>query len=188
MSLTVPPGDNATVAEAKAYLRARWLEGADCPCCKRRVQVYRRSVTSGMALALLAFLRASDERARTEPGFDGYLHAEDTFKGQRLLPSSARGDFAKFRHWGIIEQREGDRDDGSPRNGYWRLTSLGRAFARGEASVPKYVYMYNDAVYPAEAVGADPDQGEVTIRDALGKRFNYAEVVRGLGVQMGRAA
>lgn len=195
---TPPPGDGATVAEAKAYLRDRWLRGAECPCCRQRVQVYRRTITAGMALALLAFLRADGRRRQTEPAggdaFDGFLHAEETFKNAVLLPRSARGDFTKLRYWGLIEGAEGEREDGSRRNGYWRLTDRGRAFARGELAVPKYVYLYNDAQYAAEAVGADPDQGEVTVRDALGRRFNYDEVVRGLGATVsamhgrGRAA
>lgn len=177
-----------TVADAKAYLRDRWLKGAACPCCTQRVQVYRRTITVGMALALLAFLRADARRRQTEPDFDGFLHAEETFKNTVLLPRSARGDFTKLRYWGLIEGAEGEREDGSRRNGHWRLTERGRAFARREIAVPKYVYLYNDAQYTPEAIGADPDQGEVTIHDALGRRFSYDEVVRGLAPTESRSA
>ena len=42
--------------------------------------------------------------------------------------AAVRGDWAKLKFWGLIEEKPDVRDDGSPRVGYWRMTPLGRQF------------------------------------------------------------
>lgn len=171
--------DQSTVGEAKAYLRERLLEGAECSCCTQRAQMYRRTITAGMALGMIAVHRA----VRDGHGdADGFVHAEDTFRDAKAtgmrLPAAVRGDFAKLRFWGLAEQADETRPDGSPRNGHWRLTEKGELFVAGRLAVPRYVWLYNNRAYtpPAGAAGV----GETTtLRAALGEAFDFAELMGG---------
>lgn len=188
-----PPPDSATIAEAKRYLRAHWTAGATCPCCTQRVQLYRRTITAGMALALLSLYRATRALPAAGAGGDGhlsedpYLHAEKTFKADRSLPQAARGDFTKLALWGMIEPAPGKREDGSTRNGYWRITETGRLFAEGKLAVRKYVWLFNNREY-APPDGEARARQRVMIGDALGKRYDYSEMMNAGRETTGRVA
>lgn len=84
------------------------------------------------------------------------------------------GGYGTLAHWwGLMEHQPGDRDDGSWRNGHWRLTDSGREFVVGNLSVPKYVRLYN-----GKRLGLVGPSW--SIRDALGKKFNYNELMNGI--------
>jgi hypothetical protein len=145
----------SSLAEARQWLFERIRTGARCPCCEQYAKVYRRQINSGMARSLIAM----------------YLHGP---QGQWVhLPTQvgARSrEEGKLRYWGLVEEQvDVQRCDGG-RVGYWRLTDLGRRWVTGQASLPKYVTVYNNKVL--ENYG-DP----VTVSDALGSRFNYAELM-----------
>lgn len=85
--------------------------------------------------------------------------------------TQALGDAAKLHWWGLIEpKRDAVRDDGSKKTGYYRITELGQQFVRGEAEVPKYIYLYNQCCL---GFCGPP----TTISEALGDKFNYAELM-----------
>ena len=181
--------DTATLGEARQRLRDGWLTGVPCDCCGQFVRLYRRGLTSGMTLGMIAVYRATrDGHANAE----GFVHAEDTFRdatatGMRL-PSAVRGDWAKLRFWGMAEQAEGNRADGSPRNGHWRLTEKGRLFVEARLAVPAYVWLYNNRQYDAPD-GADGRGETTTIRTALGNAFDFNELMNGgTGAAQMRAA
>ena len=165
------PDDPVTLGDERARLRRTWHAGTECRCCGQRVKLYRRKLTAGMAVALLSVLRASADLGE---GDEGFLHAEDTLKADRRITSAARGDFAKLTYWGLVERAKGPRADGSSRNGFYRVTERGRLFCAGRLRVRPAVYLYNDAEYRAPE-GADTTP--VSIVDALGDRFDYAELM-----------
>ncbi len=145
-----------TIAEAQQWLASRAVKGARCPCCNQYAKVYRRQINSGMARSLIAM----------------YLHGP---QGQWVhLPTQvgARSrEEGKLRYWGLVEEQvEVKRDDGG-RAGYWRLTDAGRAWVTGQSTVPKFVAVYNNTVLRTYG-------DEISITDALGKKFNYAELMR----------
>ena len=77
----------------------------------------------------------------------------------------------KLYHWGLIEEMAKDPGDTTRRtSGLWRPTEKGVQFVQCLLQVPKRVYLYNN-----EILGWD-DQ-TVTIRDALGTKFDYAELM-----------
>lgn len=76
------------------------------------------------------------------------------------------GDPAKARYWGLIEE--------SDPPGHWRLTQLGRDFVANQARVPKFARIYDGRLLGLE--GSET----VSIIDALGTRFNYDELMRGI--------
>ena len=105
----------------------------------------------------------------------------------RHLPSSGAvnggGDYAKLRYWDLIESMpnyDGDnwvdpQHAGSKRSsGHWRLTDAGYDFAHGNITVSAVCYYRHtlDGV-----LGFEPEQ--INIHDAIGKRFNYTQLMQG---------
>jgi hypothetical protein len=148
-----------TLVAAKDWLRDHLDDGARCPCCGQFAKIYRRRVHATMARELIAIWR--------EAGCD-WVHLPTLLK----TTGAHGGDTIKVKYWNLIEPDNETREDGSTRTGWWRLTDSGRAFVLGEKSIPKYVMIYNEQSY-----GFSEDM--VTIRDALGAKFDYQALMRG---------
>jgi len=143
----------ATLGEAKQWLRDRWEEGADCPCCGQFAKLYKRPLTSSMAAALLLMAR--------HQGRD-FFHVPDWLAKWTSTAVIRGGDWAKLRHWGLIEA------DPEGRAGYYRITERGRDFLYAGLSVPRHVYLYDNQTFDR----IDPMRETTTLRQALGDRFD----------------
>ena len=156
--------------DAKKWLRTRFNKGATCPCCHQFVKLYRRPLSKSMAYVLL--LIASYYRGDV---VDEWLHVPsyiaEMVSDHPRRAAAVRGDWAKMKLWGLIEEKPESRADGNPHVGYYKLTDLGRRFVKREVKVPGHVYIYNGE--PLRRAVSD----EVTIDDALGKDFSYAEIM-----------
>lgn len=138
-------------------------EAPRCPCCNQIAKVYRRTINQTMARWLIALVR----RYEMSPRY--YSVAEDW----STKINRGTGDVAKLRYWGLIESDAFQTDDAGKRtSGRWRPTARGIAFANGQLFVLQYVLVYN-----SEPIGWEG--GDVGIRDALGKRFNYDKLMAG---------
>ena len=150
-----------TIAEEKIRLRAEVHDGTTCGACGQFVKLYRRSINAGMAAALIRIYRASQD----SPSTAGWVDI-------REIPNVRGGDYAKLRFWGLLEQAP--KGDGTA--GLWRPTVEGGQFVGCERRVGKYVHVYNGS-----PVQIDAEAGPyVSITDALGARFDYNELMRGL--------
>ena len=98
----------------------------------------------------------------------GWVHVEDYFVS---IGVTMKGVHGKLKHWGLLEQKE-NTDDAKNKNGLWRITELGRDFVEGKVSMNRAVFLYLDRV-------RDYDDTPVTIFEALGTKFNYAELMQG---------
>lgn len=141
---------------AREWLQERLDDGQDCPCCGQLAKVYRRKIHAAMARDLIRAWRCVGSgwfHIRTTLGHDG-------------------GDFAKLAYWGLIEEFDVTRDDGG-RAGWWRITGRGQAYLCDAYKVPKYVRVYNGQLlnHTGDLVG---------IRDALGTRFRYDDLMAGV--------
>lgn len=76
-------------------------------------------------------------------------------------------ELSKTRFWFLVEERE------DAHSGWWRLTSLGREFVLGQTDLPKYAEIYNNQLLCLDF------SESITIRDALGTRFNYRDLMEG---------
>lgn len=160
----------SSLEDAKKWLRARFGKGATCPCCQQHVKLYKRPMNKSMAYVLLLM-----ECYFRGDVVDEWLHvpsyiAEMASDNPRRA-AAVRGDWAKAKFWGLIEEKPEVRADGSPRVGYWKLTALGRKFVTRQVKVPSHVYIYN-----GEAVKRAVED-QITIDDALGTEFNYDEIM-----------
>jgi hypothetical protein len=89
-------------------------------------------------------------------------------------PISANGgDYAKLRHWGLIVPLIGERDDGSTRLGCYSMTDDGHAFATGDKTLRRYLYLYDEEPV-ADPPGASNER--ISVLDALGTKFDFREL------------
>lgn len=163
----------ATLEEAKAWLRARFFDGAVCPCCAQNVKLYKRSLHGGMAASLIAFAKVTQA---TSPK-DGWLKVPDDFvQTTKLVTVLGNREYNKLRYWGLLEGQapEQNLESDTPYSGLWRITELGFRFVRGEVKLPKNVFVYNKNQLkpPVGTVVEDID-----IKQALGTKFNYDELM-----------
>jgi hypothetical protein len=77
----------------------------------------------------------------------------------------------KLRYWGLVEEDLMVRDDGG-RAGWWRVTDAGRLFVLGRSKVPKHA-----VIFDARCLRLEDDDGQITIQQALGRKFDYAELM-----------
>ena len=161
--------DDLTIKQAKDMMRPKLEDGVTCPCCGQNAQMYNRPLTSAMAYALILMYNAPMDNLTEE----GYIHIENYFKSIKDLPSSIRGDVPKLRFWGLIKPWEGNTEDGNPNNGFYKITQLGKYFIELKVNVPPVARLYNNKFY-----GYKKDLQDISIVDALKKKFNYKELMQ----------
>lgn len=147
----------------KAKVMAKAADkGCVCPVCDQFVKVYKRKINSSMAAALV----------------NSYHHygAKNDFTLKSVanrMGLTSTGDFAKLRHFGLIQEVPCDPMDKSRKSsGRWFITDVGRLFAIGAGYVPAYVVLYN---------GKKIDEADsvIGIREALNNKFDYSELMAG---------
>jgi hypothetical protein len=165
--------DKTTLTEAKNWLRAQLDEGARCPCCTQYAKLYKRKLNSGMAASLLAIF----QRTRQLNPEGGWLHIPKDFESadKKLVTVLGNREYPKLRFWKLLEQDNKPNETAdTPNSGRWRMTQLGEDFVLGEVTVPRHVFLYDGRVMRMSA-------DETTdIRDALGDRFEYEELMGGV--------
>jgi len=129
--------------------------GGECPCCRQRVQVYRRTINSGMARALINQWRAVGQQ----------------WTKTRLLWTMTH-EGAQLQWWGLIEPGQARADGG--KGGEWRITDSGRDFVLGQLSVARHAKVFDGSL-----LGLDASGGYITIEEALSAEFNYSELMSG---------
>lgn len=136
-------------------------KGIICEHCGQFAKLYYRTITSAMAYALILMHKKGDE---------DYFHIENYLK-EMNCPPAIRGDVPKLRFWGLIEPKVEDREDGSNRNGYYRITRQGIKFVNNQLTIPSHVKIYNNKFYGYES------EKFVGITDCLKKKFNYNKLM-----------
>src|ERR1044072_5955600 len=143
-----------TLGEAADRLRGLVDHGHECPCCTQFAKVYRRKIHATMARELIQFYRVAGRDWGHLPSILGYNG----------------GDVTKCRYWGLIVEDDAIRDDGSSGAGWWQGTPAGHLWVRGRLAVPKFARIYDGRCLGLEGA-------LVTIRDALGDRFDYGDLM-----------
>lgn len=138
------------------------IKGYKCPCCEQFVKVYCRKINSSMARVLMLIYNS---------GKRDFFHVENWLK--EIGKPELRADFHKLRFWSLLEKKIEDREDGSNRNGYYKLTGRGIMFAENKVTAAKNVYIFNNKV-----LGFNGES--VNIIQALGDKFSYDELMKPL--------
>lgn len=134
--------------------------GYTCECCRQFVKVYSRHFNSNMAIALLMLYKHRDK---------GFVHLENLMTENGIKRC---GDASYLRHYLLIEPKKEHREDGSNRNGYYRITGLGILFCELKTTVQEIFLTFNNKCEGFEGE-------EITIIDALGTKFDYQNLMNG---------
>lgn len=155
-----------TITEAKQFLRDNWEDGCKCPACGQHVQLYNYKLFATSAYALILLYQLHQQRP-TEEYFHirEYAEAKD---GKARAPH-----FAELRFWGLIEKQPND-DPSKKSSGYWRITDRGVDFVRGGLKVNSRILIFNNRFQ-----GFAANSEMINIRQALGNRFDYRELMGG---------
>ena len=156
---------NSTTLE---QARAQWdiairNKGDHCPCCGKWGKVYKVGISHAMMKALLWMASTYGEKWIDMPR-----------EAPRWLIQTYT--FATLKWWRLIEQMPSEvveyDEAGQEKkfSGYWRVTPLGVQFAKGRVQVAKHVYLYDNSLM-------DVSTETVYIRDCVGKKFNYSEIM-----------
>jgi hypothetical protein len=148
------PDDDWTLAELRDWLNSLLQDGVHCPCCGQYAKLYRRKINAGMARALIVSYRI---------GGGDYVH----------VTQLGSHEIAQLQWWQLVEEMPAKRPDGG-RTGWWRPTGLGMDWIYRRARVPKYVLVYDGALQ------AKPHGDPISVADALGSKFNLADLMEGL--------
>lgn len=153
---TQPPSNSDTIQAGKIWLRNMIDKGAHCPLCGQHAKLYKRKINSGMARSLIHIYRIAG---------NGWIHVS-------AIGARSREE-GKLAYWGLLEEQAAVGVHGG-RAGYWRLTDRGISFVRGNLKVPKYAHVYDGRVQGFDATEM------VDIKDALGTKFNYQDLMNGV--------
>lgn len=157
----------STLEDAQDWLRSRLETGAACPCCKQHAKIYKRKLNSGMAASLVAFARVTLQMSPPE----GWLKVPDDFVNtSTVLKVLKNREYNKLRYWSLLEPHAPDQFGDTPYTGKWRITEMGLQFARGEIEIPESVFIYDNRRLRVS-------EERTTIQQALGTKFNYAELM-----------
>lgn len=163
--------DDTTLEAARNWLAKKLPEGVLCPCCDQHAKIYKRPLNSSMAYVLMLLYRDAIDQ-----GGAPWVHVPSLIAMKVKDPEVAaavRGDWAKLKHWGLIEEgAEATNRGGAPHAGVWRITPRGIRFGSGSLTVAAYVYLYNGELVHERC--AEPD---INIYDALGKAFSWREIM-----------
>ncbi len=155
------------IEAAKAFVQQNLRDGVTCPACGQFCKVYKRKLNSTMALALVLIYQFFKKNPRAD-----WLHVAAFLVKVKRDSSIAGGDVVKLRYWGLLVRAPGERDDGSDRVGRYQITEVGKQFVEGRIAVPRYVYLYNQLLLRLS-------EEMTTMREALGDKFNYDELMKG---------
>ena len=137
-------------------------DGIRCECCGRLMKLYRRSINSNMALTLIHLYKSGNR---------DWVHVEK-FLQENGHPRS--GDFHKLVLFGLLDKFEGERLDGSQRNGFYRLNGRSLLFVESKLTVQKTAKILNGTFKGFEGA-------QVSIKDCLDQKFDYQALMSGNG-------
>jgi hypothetical protein len=160
-------------ARKETFEAALFGKGKKCPCCDRFVKVYKRKFNSAMGRALIILYRHYNSPMGMKLGPEEWVHFPTLLMGK----GAQRSDEGKLAIWGLVEKLSGLRDDGSKRNGFYRITDLGRKFARSEIDLPAHAFLYYGGQVLGFSDGDKYPKALVRIGDVFGKSFNYREMM-----------
>lgn len=164
MNLDLPTLTFKTLEEAQNYVKAGVLtaSGVYCPCCGQKAKVYSRKLNSTIAHGLIHIDKYFKQNPHTE-----WVHMLNLFTRLRICKTN---EGALLAHWGLIEAKEGEKEDGNPHVGLWKITENGKKFVAGRLLMPEKVILYDGRV-----LGFSEKKAHII--ECLGKKFNYDELM-----------
>lgn len=156
-----------TIATGTTFVQANATPiGCICPCCNRINKLYPRTLNNTIARMLFGLVEAFQES-------QDWVHVRNIPWGT-VDARAGGGDLGKLVLWELaIEEINDDPDKG--RSGFWKPTPWGLAFLHNQLRVPRIAFVYQNEV---QSYSTDT----VSIVEALGKLFSYAELMEPITV------
>jgi hypothetical protein len=151
----------ALFKDVKESFESKLDAGAKCPCCTKFAKRYPRKLNSSMARALIWMVIEF-----TGDWIDMPIRSPRWIQRTKQFPT--------LRWWGLVERRP-NTDPDTKHSGFWRPTEAGIDFANNETEVPQTAVTYDGVLLHLEGPMID-------VREALGTKFNYADLMRGVPV------
>ncbi len=155
-----------TLADYREQLMIDVQVGTHCKACDQWAKVYHNKFNSSMARTAIWLY----PHFKKHP--DDWLEA-----GKYLVQNHDRYDgvHSKLCVYEMMEKnKDAEPNTGAKSSGLYRMTAKGIAFVEERLTVPGYWTQYN-----GDVIGFDGDT--IGIRDALGKHFDYKELMREIG-------
>ena len=152
--------DSTPLGKARHHVKVkcRTREGIECPCCGTWLRYHKRKFNAGMARILIWLVQEFERN-------NGRWINVPAQAPSHVLRSL---EVSKLEIWGLAENcRKGRNRE----RGIWRPTELGIHFAHGLEMIPSYVLLFQK-----KPRGFSDEQ--ISIREALGEKFDYDELMR----------
>lgn len=126
------PGPSTRLDEVQNYVQDHLEQGLNCPACGGHAKMYPRALTKSLVTRLA--------RLHAKHGLGWFdLAATRDWKSR---------DEAMMQYWGLLQythhkpgQSEGSKD------GWWRVTPIGRDFLSAVITLPRVAHVYNGQVH-----------------------------------------
>lgn len=136
------------------------LKGVKCLCCTQHVKLYKRKINAQMCYYLIKLAKLTKH---TQVG-------QKYFSVKQIgLDYNLGGDWARLRHWGLIEEMP-NYEDAKRTSGHWAITKKGKKFVNMKLSVPEKLLINNNTVHGFEG-------DNVNLQQALKNKFNYKQLM-----------
>ena len=146
-----------SLAAAQQYILSNRAMGVNCPCCNQFCKLYRRKLNSNMARFLISLFEAWYDQ-----GQKGWVH-------YKQLKFTGR-DYPYLKMWNLAETPIVTPSGAKKMSGLWRPTERGIDFVLQRITVPSHVNHHRKNVFGFE-------DAQVSINAALGRHFNYGELM-----------
>jgi len=168
VELALPGSCGGDLDVAQEWLRQRLFSGAPCPCCLGLAKIYRRKLHASIARAAIFLWHCGGDAA------EGWVDVAEQAAARRRPDITRSREHNKLAYWTLAEMYGGDGATGARYDGKWRLTDSGRLFVTRRLTVPSHAVIYDGRVL-------ELDGSQVDIVAALGKKFDYWELMQGGG-------
>lgn len=148
------------IAQKFTEENCRTKEGVICPCCQQFFKLYKKGLHAEMAWFLIQLTQKWKRHMR-------YYTTREMFPKDHKATTEG----VLLRHWGLIEVLPAHNTANAP-SGAFRPTDKGLQFVHGAITVPSHVHLLNN-----QCMGFSDKL--VTIQQALGKKFDYEELMAG---------
>jgi len=72
----------------------------------------------------------------------GWIHVQNEFH-EKYDINAISIEYNKLEHWGLIEKKTENSENGTPKSGLWRITETGKAFILNQIKLPKRVHIFD---------------------------------------------
>lgn len=153
--------------DARKYLKENFDDGSDCPCCGQFVKKYRYNLFATSAVALIDLYKLTKKYGHN------FYHVKEFAEARQGKARASH--FAELRYWRLVIPMN-SKTAITNSSGMWQITNEGIKFVRNQYYVPKCVLVFNNKFRGFEGEKID-------IREALGNKFNYSELMGNQGIE-----